>query len=193
MSQYALLLACRDVLRAPLNQTPPTLSGLGFAAAQCDVLFDGQPPPNCGELFVAIHPGEWIAEDIEGLKERLDVEITVTVRMAVLPRDRQSTVSVLAGAGGKALDQQLEAIRALLHLDSVQDQWLNRANTQYIGAGANGFVEPPRFRGCSRPEPCGPDWFSADSDTQQRLPPVGLRQTLRFGGALRVQRIESED
>lgn len=192
MSQRALLLACQDILQAAPNQTPPALSGLGLPAAQCGVMFDEQPPPGCGELFVSIHPGDWSADDVEGLKESYDLEITVTVRMAVIPRDRQSNVCVLASLGGKTLDAQLEAIRALLHLDSVQDQWLNRANF-YIGGSASGFVEPPRFRGCSRPKPCGPDWFSADSDGKERLPPVGLAQTLKFAGAVRLQRIETED
>ncbi len=192
MSQRALLLSCRDVLQASKTASPPALVGLGLPQAQCDVLFDGQPPPGCGELFVALHPGEWTTEDIEGLNEVFGLDITVTVRVGVLPRDRMAPTSILASLAGESLDQQLEAIRALLHLDSVRDQWLNQANT-YIGGTANGFVEPPRFRGGDRPQACGPDWFGTDWDGQGPLPPVGISQTLHFGGARRLQRIESED
>lgn len=184
MSQLALLKAVRDVLR----QAAP--NGLGLANAQCEVMFDGQPTPGCGELFVAVHPGAWMATDIEGLDEEFDVDITVTVRVAKVPRDEMG-VNALVGPTGKSLDEWLEKIRALLHLDSFADQVLNKANTT-IGGTANGFVEPPRFRRGSFPEPKGPEWFSAETH-QSNLPPVGLAQTVSLGGARRVQRIESED
>lgn len=184
MSQLALLTAVRNVLR----QAAPY--GLGLPIAQCEVMFDGQPPPVCGELFVAVHPGDWNAVDVEGLEEEFGVDITVTVRVGKVPRDGMG-LNALIGPAGASLDGRLEQIRALLHLDSVQDQVLNQAN-QIIGNSANGFVEPLRFRGCSRPEPKGPDWFGAEANGHGPLPPVGLAQTLHFGGARRVQHIESE-
>lgn len=184
MSQLALLTAVRNVLRSQ----PP--NGLGLTKAQCEVMFDGQPPPSCGELFVAVHPAEWNVEDVEGLNEVFGVEITVTVRVGKVPRDEMG-LNALIGPAGKSLDGYLEEIRALLHLDSVADQVLNQANA-IIGSAANGFVEPLRFRGGSRPEPKGPDWFGAESSGAGMTPPVGLAQTLSFGGARRVQRIESE-
>lgn len=185
MSQRALLVAVRNVLREPTPQ------GLGLAKAQCEVMFDGQPPPNCGELFVAVHPGDWQATDVEGMDERYGFDITVTVRVGKVPRDEMG-LNALVGPTGKSLDDWLEKIRALLHLDNQADQVLSSANT-LIGAGANGFVEPPRFRGCSRPEPRGADWFGAEAHSHAEKPPVGLSQTLAFGGARHVQRIESEE
>lgn len=182
MSQLALLTAVRNVLQQAAPQ------GMGLTTAQCQVMFDGQPAPSCGELFVAVHPGEWTTEDVEGLNEIYSAEITVTVRVGKVPRDEMG-LNALIGPAGKSLDGYLEKIRALLHLDSWGDQVLNAANG-IIGGGANGFVEPPRFRGCGRPEPKGPDWFGAEG---QSASPLGLAQTLRLGGARRVQRIESED
>lgn len=184
MSQRALLLAVVDVLQAAAP------NGLALPTAQCQVMTDGQPPPACGELFVAVHPGEWTTDDVEGLKERFGFEITVTVRVAKVPRDELG-INALVGPTGKSLDDWLEKIRAHLHLDSVSDQIINTANTT-IGAANNGFVEPPRFRGCGRPEIRGPDWFSAEP-YHGATAPVGLSQTLRFSDAVRVQRIESED
>lgn len=185
MSQRALLLAVRDVLR----QAPP--QGLGLTALECEVMFDGEPPPSCGERFCAVHPGEWQGEDIEGLKERYGVELTFTVRAGRQPKDRMG-VNLLVGPAGKSLDDLLEAARALLHLDRFADQVITKANAT-IGSAASGFVEPPRFRNGGRPEPKGPDWFSAESDSPGLLPPVGLAQTLTLGGAVRVQSIETED
>lgn len=184
MSQRALLLAVRDVLR----QAAP--SGLALANAECEVMFDGQPPPACGERFVAVHPGRWSGEDIEGLSEVYDVSLTFTIRAAKVPRDRLG-INLLVGPTGKSLDELLEAARALLHLDSWADQVITKANTT-IGVNANGFVEPPRFRDGGQPEPKGPEWFCAESghggDT-----PMAIVQTITLGGAKRVQRIESED
>lgn len=185
MSQRALLTAVRNVLR----EAAP--NGLGLPKAQCEIMFDGQPPPNCGELFAAVHPAEWSAEDMEGLSEVYGFDITFTVRVGKVPRDEMGP-NALVGPTGQSLDDWLEKTRALMHLDSVQDQILNAAN-KIIGSGASGFVEPPRFRGGSRPEPRGPDWFGADAHTHGATPPVGLSQTLMFGGARRVQRIESEE
>lgn len=185
MSQRALLLAVRNVLRLQ----PP--AGLGLANGQCEVMFDGQPPPNCGELFAAVHPGDWQATDVEGIDERYGFDITVTVRVGKVPRD-EIGLNALVGPTGKSLDDWLEKIRALLHLDNQADQVLSSAN-MIIGAGANGFVEPPRFRGASLPEPRGPEWFLAEAHSHGPMPPVGLSQTLTFGGARRVQRMESEE
>lgn len=185
MSQRALLLAIRDTLR----QAAP--NGLGLANAECEVMFDGEPPPACGERFVAIHPGAWTGNDIEGLDELFDAELTFTIRAAKVPRDRLG-INLLVGPTGKSLDELLEAARALLHLDSFADQVISKANTT-IGIAANGFVEPPRFRHASRPEAKGPAWFSAEAHGHGAQPPMGIAQTITLGGARRVQRIESED
>lgn len=195
MSQWALLMGCRDILRAPKAPQQSGLTGLGLSNLQCDINFDGQPVPACGELFVCIFPGAWMVSDAEGLDESFDINITVTVRMSVLPSDRQTAVTPLSSLGGKAMAQKLEEIRALLHLDNVQDQWLQRANF-YLGAleGAGGaFVEPPRLRGIAAPQAQGPEWFSAERDVAGQILPCGLSQTMTFGGARRVQRIEGEE
>lgn len=175
MSQRALLLAVRDYLRSSVN----------LADDECEVMFDGQPMPMAGERFVSVWPGDWSARDIEGLDEEYGINITVTRRVTYAPADR--VVAPLTGTDAQALDQLLEAIRAKLHLDSQGDKVLNAANT-IIGTGSNGFVEPLRFRHGSRPEPKGPDWFSADGESEVS----GLAQTLTFGGARRLQTIESE-
>lgn len=196
MSQRALLLAVRDRLRdAPAN------GGLGFVAAECEVMFDGQPPPICGERFSAIWPGEWTGHYVEGADEMLGVNVTVTLRVGKVPRDRMG-VNALVGPTGQNLDQLLESIRAKLHMDpgprTATDARnypvLTMANayiTALLGPN-NGFVEPLQFQNGGRPEPKGPEWFEAASDVEGATPPVGIAQTLSFGGARRLQTIESE-
>jgi hypothetical protein len=184
MSQRALLLAVRDQLRLAAPD------GVGLAPEECEVRPDGRPPPNVGERFVAVSPSYWRGEDIEGLSEELGCQVTVTVRAARVPDDRFGPY-LLVGPTGKSLDELLEAIRAVLHLDRSADAVLNRANA-IIGAGANGFVEPLRFREGGRPDEKRQDWFEGrEGGRVPRDTIVAIVQTLTFGGARRVQTIES--
>ena len=178
MSQLALLKAVRDVLRA---------APVSYANAQCEVMFDGQPPPNAPEKFIAVHPGNWSATDFDSLDERYAVDITVTVRVGKVPRD-QMGLNALVGPTGASLDRELELIRKTIHSSYTV---LTNANT-IITAAADGFVEPLRFRNASAPQPRGPEWFHAYSQNEEPIqPPMGLSQTLSFGEARRVQTIES--
>lgn len=184
MSQRALLLAVRDQLRL----SPP--QGVGLATEECDVRPSGRPPPNVGERYVAISPSYWRGQDIEGLEEELGVQVTVTVRGAKVPDDRFGAY-LLVGPTGQSLDELLEKIRAVMHLDRGADAILNRANTT-IGVSANGFVEPLRFREAGRPEEMRQDWFEGrEGGRVPRDTIVALVQTLTFGGARRVQTVES--
>lgn len=195
MSQRALLLAVRDRLCQP-----PADGGLGYRKGiECEVMFDGQPPVSMpGDFFVAVHPGEWIGRDAEALDELYGVNITVTLRVTKFPQDRIG-INALVGDPGQRLDRLLEAIRAKLHKDPGPRSATNSNHypvlalaNAIIGAGDNGFVEPLVFRGADPPQPRGPDWFLADVNVETRLPPIGLSQTMRFGGARRLQVIEEQ-
>lgn len=187
MSQRALLLAVRDRLRQPTVD-----GGLAYTAEQCEVMFDGKPKPNCGEFFVAVHAGSWTGRDCEALDESYGVQVTVTRRIAYAPYDRPTDPLTDAS---DALDKLLEAIRAKLHADPgpraaadpQQYPVLTLANA-YIANPANKFVEPLRFRDGGTPAFKGADWFHAEGVGDE----CGVAQTLTFGGARRVQTIESE-
>jgi len=192
LSQRALLLAVRDRLRQTIAN-----GGLAYLPQQCEIMPTGMPPPACGEFFVAIHEGEWSFADIEGLDEMMGVEVTVTMRAAKVPKDKLGT-NLLVGPTGQSLYDQLEKIRAKLHMDpgprSSTDAShypvLALANTT-IGTGENGFVEPLRFRGpAGKTQEVYADWFTAEA--MPGSPPLGLVRTLVFGGARRIQTIEEQ-
>lgn len=195
MSQRALLLSVRNRLRDTVAN-----GGLAYANAECEVMFDGQPPPNAPERFIAVHAGTWTARgDTEGLDETYGIMVTVTVRTAKSPIDKTAP-NLLVGSTGGQLDVLLEAIRAKLHkdpgprssTDTSQYPVLAVANTT-IGASDNGFVEPLVFTDGGQPEAKGPDWFHADSDNWSgSIRHVGIAQTLTFGGARRIQVIEEQ-
>lgn len=185
MSQRALLLAVRDVLRAAAP------NGLGLPFSQCEVEPDGRPPASCGELYFAVHAGEWAASDVEGLDESFGFQLTLTVRAGKVPED-EIGASLLYGPAGTSAEEWLRKALTFLHLDRGGDLVLQRANA-YVGASFNGFVEPPRFRSGGPPQLKGPDWFGAVPAGKGRAAPAGVAQTLTFAGARRVQTIESED
>jgi hypothetical protein len=162
MSQAALAMAARDILR----------TAMAWDANTCELMFDGQPPPMAGQLFAAVHPGDWRGQDIEGLQEVFGFMVTVTRRASYAPVDRGAVELWAKASVG------LEAICR------------NAANA-YIGAGANGFVVPPRLRDGGKPQDRGPEWFWAEGEGKGKLAPAGISQTLTFGGAERYQTIES--
>jgi hypothetical protein len=181
MSQRALLLAVRDYLRQQMQLTD----------AECDILYDGQPPPDCGERFIAVHAGEWRGGDVEARDDTFGVNVTVTRRTSYAPADR--VVSPLTGPDFLALDKTLDQVASLLHKDPAAAgsgtayPVLALANAT-IGSAANGFVEPLTFRDGGRPEPKGSDWFSAEPGQGV----CGISQTLSFSGARRIQTNESQ-
>lgn len=183
MSQRALLKAVRDLLRLPVGAGTPA-NGLGYANAVCEIMFDGQPPPSCGQLFVAVHEGDWTSNFDEAREDDMGVEITVTRRVAYLPRDR-GYVALLDATD--ALHVEMDRIIAKIH----DNENVRTAAGTIIGNLASNFHRPLFFRGpAGKTIPQGPDWFSADPDGPS--PPTGVARTLRFGGATRTQRIEDQ-
>lgn len=176
MSVEALLDAVRDRIR----------NACRYADDQCDVQPDGSPPPDAGEVYVSVHPQGFRNEDdyAHALNEVVEIGVTLTMRAAWLPVDRQGNQMVAKASTG--LYARAEAIRAAVHMDYVS---MNAANTT-IGASENGFVEPLKFRSCSAPQLKGPDWFNAEG--QGGDPAAGWAVELQFGGARRVQVIEEQ-
>lgn len=188
MSQRALLLATRDTIKLL------TINGSNPTQQFCEVNFDGSPPPTCGAYFIAVHPGSWENANEAGtcLDEKYGIDLTVTVRATVQPRDRLGP-NVLAGAGGQALDKILELLRAGVSGNYALLALANNGQPYSIGGSASGFIEPLWFKSADTPQPRGPDWFLADDDIDQTvLPPTGISQTLHFGEANRVQDIASQ-
>jgi hypothetical protein len=176
-------LAVRDWLRRPTTE-----GGCGLSDTECDLSFDGSPPPVCGERFVAVHAGSWVGSGNRNcLEEVYGVQVTVTVRMGRAPRDRIG--NLLVGPEGEALDRTLEAVRASLHADP-RSEWVRQRANEIIGVADNGFVETLAFLGGGQPQAKGPEWFGAVVGEDQGPMPVGIAQTLTFGRAKRVQVVE---
>ncbi|WP_020474923.1 hypothetical protein [Zavarzinella formosa] len=153
-------------------------AGLSLSADVCDEQPDGQPPPNAGQVYYAVHEGAWTNTADESLDEYCGVCVTITLRAGYAPRDR------IALALLRDLRARRAAVRAAIH-DNYD--LMNLANTK-LGPAVNGFVEPLRFRDAGRPQTKGPDWFYAEAAGH---PVAGVTVTLVFEKARRVQTLES--
>lgn len=168
MSYRALLLAVRDELRDRLELKP----------IECEITIDGQPIPSCGERFIAVSQADWSTQQTESLDEDYAIDVTVSMRLPRVPVDKEYKLIVQAITGFADL---ASAVRAALHGDIRGWAVVNRANAT-IGPNANGFCEPLRFRGGSRPQVRGGSWFWA-----KREPRAGVAQVLHFREARLVQ------
>lgn len=183
----ALLFSVRDNIRA---------AGFGYGVPQCDVMDDGHPPPRCGDLFVAVHPGSVRSQARRNLDERYGFNITLTMRV-VGPLDRVGDTlmaSKLARTSGKnqpSFMARMDQLRGFLHMNwtigVVQGTTPPSANDNILawayGGTTYGFVEPAGYVGCDRPELVGGEWFTSTPDAND----IGLKCELRFDGARRMQ------
>lgn len=181
MSRRALLLAVRDQLRA----LPPV--GLGYLPRECEVMYDGRPPPRAGAWFAAVHRGRRSGQlHSECLDYELEFFVTVTARVNV-PVDRLGAALYEAS---EKLDDRVDAIVALVQRQGVAI--LTAANTllgsSFDQAGQpRGFVERPYYLDDDNGRLVGDEhWWGLATEV-----PTGIAHTIRFGGARRVQALSS--
>ena len=174
MSDVALLGAVESRLRTAFGDTEGRFVGIQPG---------GQPPPVMGQWYIGIDSLGYRNTDDNALSldESYDVLVVVTFKYAVAPVDRRG---LKMQATGELRDWSLKA-RAALHMDYST---INAANST-LGAAVNGFIEPLRFRNASKVLSKGADWVWMDDAHHA---PTVFAVELRFGGARRIQHIESQ-
>lgn len=147
------------------------------------VRIDGQPTPNCGPWFYAVHLQRINSdsESVVALDTSPSISVTITRRTGASPNAAQGDAILLAN--GELLDR-LEQLIDRQHGSYVTMNLANAAG--YLGADAShGFSEPLRFLNADAIQHRGNDWFFApDGDD----PIAGLSATAHFGGAKYTKR-----
>ena len=176
----ALLTAVRDSIREVLS----------YSEATCELMDAGNPPPRCGDYFVAVHPGGPTSAMMNALNEYFDFSLTLTMRTTNVPLDRvgdRLLVKKLAETTG--FNARADLLRAFCHMNwdflaIANNLMVERANA--LGAAVvYGFCEPAHFSSMDFPVLVGGEWFSnPESDTD-----IALKAELRFEGARRLQPI----
>lgn len=180
MSQAAILEAVAEHLREAFG-----LTDLG-----CKVMFDGQPPPMCGQEFIAVHEGEWdITDDDYDLDETYGVIVTVTRRVGNHPIDKIGS-DVLYGSGSKPVNNRCREIITSLHHNN---QYIRlRANDLLNTLTGEGFITPLRIISPGRAEIKNHAWFhAAPPDSGSGAEQIGVARSLSFTGARRIQGIST--
>lgn len=173
MSQRALALACRNVLR----------SKLGFDEGTCDVVPPaGKPPAACGELFVAVWENGFDNSTFDSRTDMHAVNVTITRRTPFAPYDRQSEDVIHRATIG--LEVMADKVASVVH-NSYEVMNLANVFLSAVMGNANfyGFSEPLRFLNGTRSETKGGEWFHGDGKERAS----GLAVTLYFGKAKRLQ------
>lgn len=184
----ALLYAVRDAIRA---------AGFNYDQATCEITADGgQPPPRCGNQFVAVHSGRSRNGSYRNLDEYFDFSVTLTMRVTV-PLDRAGdqlmarNLELVPLAQRQGFNAKVEQLRTLLHenwgMTVLTGRTPNSANDNIIAWATGtvyGFIEPARCAGPDGPPRLvGGEWFAAEPDAED----VGMVQELRFVDARRMQ------
>ena len=172
MSETALLTAVRHQI----------ITKCGYTDSQVGIELDEIIPPLVGDVYVHVAPGEWTPGDANNtsggvLDEVLSVDVTVIMRAAKVPKDRRRGVLI------DNLDGINVRLRKIITaIGNFSYDLINEANA-LLSDGAEGFVEPLRFRGMSKPHVVPSEQFSARAGEPQ----AGIERTAKFGGARRIQ------
>jgi len=183
----ALLYAVRDGIRK---------AGLNYGYTECEIMEDGQPPPRCGNWFVAIHDGVSKSTADNQLFELYDFSVTLTARLGRVTIDRVGdqliarNIKRTPDANRDGFNAKVEQLRAYLHMNwqitVLQGQTPNSANDNLVAWSTGtvyGFVEPARYRGASRITGTPAGWFAEEPGEDS----FGVKAELRFEGAKRFQ------
>jgi hypothetical protein len=186
----SLLYAVRDAIRAPVTTfTGNPITSLGYDERSCEIMPDGRPKPNCGEVFVSVCEDTSRSTNDNCLMEYFAFSVTLTQRVVKVPLDRVGdSMLAVKVARQTGHNRRCEALRALLHMNWGALQDANDYLVRYSLPGTGpvyGFCEPARFRAMSRPRFEGGDWLGADADAPQ----ICLATDLQFADARRFQGI----
>lgn len=151
-------------------------------------MFDGQPPPRCGNVFLSVwYDGQrGTLGQRTYLSELFGVYLTLTLRF-VQPFDRWVHHR-------DDMEARANALKVLICQDTWNYSIISAANTlagfrssggPNLGAPV-GWCEPLVFQGFDPIQDVGADWFHADPGRAGEKD-VGIAQRIKFGMAKRIQ------
>ncbi len=191
---------------------------MSYGVQECDIMQDGKPRPESGNVFVAIHGGKarpGTGND-NNLSELYDFMVTLTMRVTIpldrvgdqlIARSMPLTINSVPAAQRQGFDAKVEQLRAFLHMNwklvVLQNQTPPSANDNLAAwasvATVYGFAEPMRYRGAEVPSLQGGEWMGAEPDTTRyrgaevaaTTSVFAIKSALKFEGAKRFQPISA--
>ena len=149
---------------------------------------NGQPSPECGDIFVAVHQMA-ARQDMRNAKnDYFGFFLTVTMRISDVPIDRIGDTRLAAElARERGFNRRCEELANFLHMDwgVLQDANQNLIDQNPKAVIVHGFCEPAMYKGMELPALAGGEWFWSVPEAQD----AGLKAELRFDDARRLQTI----
>lgn len=168
MSVDYLLLAVRDHLRCAGPFTPH----------QCDITAEGEPHPDMGAFYVAVHDSSGVSNSQnDHLEEVFSIDVTITVRFKFLVGDRHAQ-ALLVQNGIRDLESK---VKRLLHCNHAVRILANTLG-ELPGINGDSFIEPLYFRRRGPRQKRDADWAGA-AENQASF----LVSTSTFDGGNRIQ------
>lgn len=183
-----LVIAVRDVLRAAfLPEKNPLLF---FPEKAIDVMPSGQPPPDCGERFIAVHGSSWNPANDDAnvaLDAYMGVNVTLSCRTSWVPRGELGTRAYADTQLGMAQICYRIMTAVTMQAGSATDVPLFTALENLDGYVSGSIFEYLRWQGTD-PAPLEQfsDWFTARNEHLEDpagMAIMGHSMTVRFGKA----------
>lgn len=176
-----LLYSVRDYVRN---------AGWGYGYAEIEIMDAGNPPPRCGDIFIAVHELPASQKMMNARDDYYSFALTLTMRVTNVPLDRVGDQlearNVAQKIGFNARANQLSLVGTPVTnwniIFAANDLLVTLNPDQTI---IYGFCEPAWYRGMEKPALVGGSWFRADPDATD----IGLKAELRFMDARRIQPI----
>ena len=146
-----------------------------------------QPNPSSGAIFIAIHPGSTLGIRTDySLRREFSVQTTISITGTKFIKDLWGETVI--GTQRDAIEFVADRVISQIH-DNIT--LINEASDLIRGTAAK-FLSgiPFKFQSASEPVERDPSWWNRTSDAPG---PLGMSQTLQFGGVERIQAIGEVD
>ena len=173
MSMGAILKAARDAIR---TQTSKDFKFVG-------VMPEGRPPATMGAWFIGIDENRVESDERTAIVERFAIDVVLTVRTGVIPKDRADEIYLNNLFGLEPLER---AVLTALHGQQSVRTAANAILAANAVANYYAFTQPLYYSGRGKSAPRGADWTGEENDNA-----TFMTRTLPFIGGLRVQPISN--
>lgn len=172
-------------------------SKLSLDARFCDLQWDGLPPADGPEYYIAINDGGCFTTnppEAEYINEEYRLQIAVWMRAAVMPNDRLGSLLAWTnryqGNDRYTLGQVSRLVIKVFAFGDSRWEFRDQLN-DIINADTATFGDcirtPLRYIGTSAPERYTPIWFDA---SQKKDGPIFIGRRIVFAGLSRLQGLD---
>lgn len=179
----ALLFSVRDAILAMKKP------GWDYSYHTCEVMDDGKPKPNMGQIFLSVHQGTETSGADNSLDELFSVSLTLTMAVNIALDQIGNGLLARQTAKQNGFNMRCRRLCTWMHMNwsllSLANAWLmaNAGDEEFV----YGFCEPLRYKRKDQPNFVGADWMGL----QQGAVNIALSARMDFADARRLSAMGS--